>query len=299
MKRKIIYVYNPISGTKRKEALLKKIETATKERKIHFEFLEADREGDYQILKRKIEREKITDVVIIGGDGTINQVTGALRNYDVIFGIIPAGSGNGLAYTSGIPKNVSVALQIIFTATPKKTDAFLINNYYACMLSGLGFDATVAHKFAELPKRGLTTYIQQTLVHFFKATTYRFEIIIESKSFFTDAYFISIANSNQFGNNVTIAPSAKLNDGLLDIVIVQKMHKAKLVFAVLKQIRGNNKLQLIAEENSEKAVLYFQTDMLTIKNFKHAPLHIDGDPCETADEFRIKILKDSFQLIRP
>jgi diacylglycerol kinase (ATP) len=299
MNRKIIYVYNPISGTKRKEALLKKIETATKERQIHFEFLEADREGDYRALKRKIHRDKITDVVIIGGDGTINQVTGALRNYNVSFGIIPAGSGNGLAYTSGIPKNISVALQIIFTESPKKTDAFLINNYYACMLSGLGFDATVAHKFAELSKRGLATYIHQTLLHFFKATTYRFEIIIDDKSFFTDAYFISIANSNQFGNNVTIAPSAKLNDGLLDIVIVQKMHKAKLVLAVLKQIRGNNKLQIIAKENSEKAVLYFQTDKLTIRNLKHAPLHIDGDPYETADEFKIEILKDSFELIRP
>ena len=77
------------------------------------------------------------------------------------------------------------------------------------------------------------------------------------------------------------------------------MHKARLAFAVLKQILGNNKLQLITENNSEKAVLYFQTDTLTIRNLKHAPLHIDGDPYKTADEFNIEILKDSFELIRP
>ncbi|HEY2727804.1 MAG TPA: diacylglycerol kinase family protein [Parafilimonas sp.] len=299
MSRKIIYVYNPISGTKRKEALLKKIESATKAKQLNFEFLTANPNGDYELLKKKIQREKITDVVIIGGDGTISQVTGALRNCDVRFGIIPAGSGNGLAYTAAIPGNTSHALQMIFNQSSKKTDAFLINSYYACMLSGLGFDATIAHKFAAHPNRGLVTYAQQTLLHFFKATTYRFEIIMCDYSFFTDAYFISIANSNQFGNNVTIAPKAKLNDGLLDIVIVQKMHKAKLVFAVLKQIRGNNNLQLFTEDNSKTGVLYFQTDALTIRNLKHAPLHIDGDPYETADEFKIEIIKNSFELIRP
>ncbi|MEP6465620.1 MAG: YegS/Rv2252/BmrU family lipid kinase [Parafilimonas sp.] len=297
--RKIIYIYNPISGTKRKDTLLKKIEAATKEKNLPFEFFIANAKGEYDLLKRKIKEEEFTDVVIAGGDGTINQITGALRNCNVQFGIIPAGSGNGLAFTAGIPKNTNRALQLIFNETAKKTDAFLINDNYACMLSGLGFDAAVAHEFAMRSKRGLATYIQQTFLHFLKAHTYRFEIIMSDHSFFTDAYCINIANSNQFGNNVTIAPKAKLNDGLLDIVIVQKMHKAKLAFAVLKQISGNNKLQLYGNENAEKAVLYFQTDVLTIKNLKHAPLHIDGDPYATADEFKVQILKDSFDLIRP
>jgi len=297
--RKIIYVFNPISGTKRKDALLKKIETATKEKNLHSEFFTASPKGDYELLKRKIKQEKITDVVIVGGDGTVNQVTGALRNFNVRFGIIPAGSGNGLAYTAGIPKNANRALQMIFNHDSKKTDAFLINNYYACMLSGLGFDASVAHKFAELPKRGLRTYIQQSVLHFFKAKTYRFEIITENYSFFTDAYFISIANSNQFGNNVTIAPQASLNDGLLDIVVVQKMHKARLPFAVLQQIRGNNKLQQMVEDMSQKNILYFQTPCVLVRNFKHAPFHIDGEPVETSNEFKASIIKDCFKLIRP
>jgi diacylglycerol kinase (ATP) len=299
MRRKIIYIYNPISGTRSKDALLKKIEIASKEKHLQFEFFVADPKGEYGLLRKKIKQEKVTDIVIIGGDGTVNQITNALRNCNVRFGIIPAGSGNGLAYTAGIPKNKNRALQMIFDESAKKTDAFMINNYYSCMLSGLGFDAAVAHEFALHPKRGLTTYIQQTFLQFLKAPTYRFEIITRGHSFFTDAYFISIANSNQFGNNVTIAPKAKLNDGLLDIVIVQKMHKARLAFAVLKQIRGNNDLHLYTGNNSGKAVLYFQTAALTIKNLNHAPLHVDGDPYETAAEFKIEILKDSFELIRP
>jgi YegS/Rv2252/BmrU family lipid kinase len=299
MSRKIIYVFNPISGKRKKDSLLKKIEAASRAQKLHFEFFSTNHAGDYEQLKRKIKEEKITDVIIIGGDGTVSQITGALRHCKIKFGIIPAGSGNGLAYSAGIPANATRAMQLVFSGSTKKTDAFLVNEHYACMLTGLGFDAAVAHKFADKRKRGLATYVQQTLLHFLRARTYRFEIIIDNCSVFTDAYFISIANSNQFGNNVTIAPKAKLNDGLLDIVIAQKMNKSKFVFAVLKQMRSNRQLQFFGKENSDKAILYFQTPALTIKNLESAPLHIDGDPCETADELKINILKDSIELIRP
>jgi len=299
MSRKIVYVFNPISGKTKKDVLLKKIEAASKAQKLHFEFFITNPGGDYELLKKKIEEEKITDIIIIGGDGTVSQITRALHQCKVKFGIIPAGSGNGLAYSAQIPKNINRAIQIVFNESAKKTDAFLVNDYYACMLTGLGFDATIAHKFATQRKRGLRTYVQQTLLHFFKARTYRFEIIIDNFSVCTDAYFISIANSNQFGNNVTIAPKAKLNDGLLDIVIAQKMNKAKLVFAVLKQMRSSRQLQFFGKENSDKAILYFQTPALIIRNFESAPLHIDGDPYKTADELKIKILKDSLELIRP
>ena len=297
--RKIIYVVNPISGRKAKNKLLKKIENATRACNLHCEFMFANLKGDYKDLKEKINREKFTDVVIVGGDGTISQVTGALRDCNIRFGIIPAGSGNGLAYTAAIPKNIDQALQLIFNPHVKKTDAFYVNDYYACMLSGLGFDASVAHKFAQQQKRGLITYTQQSLLQFFKAGTYKFEITTDEFSFKTDAYFISIANSNQFGNNVTIAPKAKLNDGLLDVVIVQKMHKAKLPLAVFKQVRGNNKLHHFTEDIVKEKIIYFQTAALTIKNIELAPLHIDGDPYKTADEFKINIIKDCFDLIQP
>jgi len=299
MIRKLVYLFNPISGTARKGTLLKKIEAATKVQGLYFELLPTNAEGDYTGLRKKIEQENITDVIIIGGDGSVNQVTGSLRGCVIRFGIIPAGSGNGLAYAAAIPKNTDKALEIIFKKTSKKTDAFLINDHYGCMLSGLGFDAAIAHNFATQRRRGLATYVQQSLKHFFKASAYSFEIIINGSSFFTEAYFISIANSNQFGNNVTIAPKAKLNDGLLDIVIVQKMNKARLPLTVLKQIRGNNPLQYFTDAVSKNTVLYFQTDALTIKNPALAPLHIDGEPCQTSGEFSIEIIKDCFELLQP
>ncbi|NCI45317.1 diacylglycerol/lipid kinase family protein [Sediminibacterium soli] len=297
--RKIVYLLNPISGTSKKDGLRKLIERETAAQEIHFEFVTTNAAGDYELLRDKVVHENITDVVMIGGDGTINQVTGALCHLPLRFGIIPVGSGNGLARAAGIPTKPQQALALIFAGKSQKIDAFRVNGHYSCMLSGIGFDAQVAHDFANKSTRGLVMYTQQSILNYFKAHPYQFEIVLDNFSFFTDAFFISIANSNQFGNNFTIAPQASLQDGLLDIVIVQKMNKAKLPFAILQQMRGNNRLQQLVEDMSRKNILYFQTPSITIRNLKHAPLHIDGEPRDTADEFRIEIEKDCFDLIQP
>jgi YegS/Rv2252/BmrU family lipid kinase len=299
MERKIVYLVNPISGTGKKDVIQKLIETKTKEAGINFDILQTNIDGDYDFLKHRIERENITDVVLAGGDGTVNSVVSQFYKTNVTFGIIPLGSGNGLAFGAGIPKNPEKALDVIFKGHVGSVDAFMINNYFSCMLSGLGFDAQVAHDFATKASRGLLTYTQQSLVQYFKASPYQFQIVLDNFSFYSDAFFISIANSNQFGNHFTIAPKADLDDGLLDIVIVQKMHKAKLPFAILKQIRGNNDLQQLVDDMTEKNILYFQTPSLVIKNLKHAPFHVDGEPTETAQEFKIELIRKCFKLFQP
>lgn len=295
--RKILFFVNPISGATKKQSIINLVEKETKSQGIHYEIINTKKEGNYDFVIEKIEEEGITDIVMIGGDGTVNQVTNALRYCNVNFGIIPVGSGNGLARAAHIPIKTKAALALIFTGNAKPIDAFSINEKYGCMLSGIGFDAQVAHDFSTKASRGLLTYTQQSILNFFKAQPYQFEIEINGFTFFSEAFFISIANSNQFGNNFTIAPKAKLSDGLLDIVIVQKMSKAKLPFAILQQIRGNNKLEEIVEEVTKKNIIYFQTQAIKIKNFKQAPLHIDGEPVETYNEITIKIIKDSFRLI--
>ena len=299
MPRKIVYLVNPVSGTVKKDMLEKLIAKKTKEHAIDFEIRQSNIYGDYDYIKDKIESKAVTDIVIVGGDGTVNKVVAALKDTKVNFGIIPIGSGNGLAFCAGIPKNPVKALEIIFAGKFGLVDAFIVNNQFSCMLSGLGFDAQVAHDFANKASRGLLTYTQQSLYQYFKAHPYQFQIILDNFSFYSDAFFVSIANSNQFGNNFTIAPKACLDDGLLDIVIVQKMNKAKLPFAILKQIRGNNQLQQLVEDMAEKNILYFQTPALTIRNLKHAPFHIDGEPAETEDEYKIQLISKCFRLYQP
>lgn len=297
--RKFIFLVNPISGTRNKGIIEDLIKRKAAENHATFEIEHTSPLGNYNFIKDKIATENITDIVLVGGDGTVNTVVAALRDQPVNFGIIPMGSGNGLALTAKIPTNPVKALDLIFNGQAIAIDAFKINDHFSCMLSGLGFDAQVAHDFANKASRGLLTYTQQSLFQYFKAQPYQFEVIIKELCFFTEAFFISIANSNQFGNNVTIAPQASLHDGLLDIVIVQKMNKAKLPFAVLKQIRGNNLLQELVADVSSKNILYFQTPSLTIRNRKYAPLHVDGEPMDTVEEYKIDILPGCFNLIQP
>ena len=299
MHRKLIYLINPISGTGTKGLLLEIIKNKTAEKNIPFEILHTNAEGDYGFLKEKIAAENITDVIVCGGDGTVNQVAKALLSVAVNIGIIPMGSGNGLAFAAKIPKRIHKALECVFAGNAVYIDSFYINRKFSCMLCGLGFDAQVAHDFAKQKKRGLATYIKQSTKNFFKARHYNFEIILDGKSINSEALFISVANSNQFGNNFTIAPQASLHDGLLDIVVVNKMSKLRMIWTILKQIR-NGQVRLYEDKKYHRnEIHYFQTKKLTIKNPKLAPLHIDGEPVETAAELEIEIIQNAFKLLMP
>lgn len=299
MKRKFIFFINPISGTKNKDPLLAAIEQKAKQQNVAFEILPTNANGNYYFLKEKIDTGYVTDVIVCGGDGTVNQVAGSIIDADVNVGIIPMGSGNGLALAAKIPKNIDKALELVFTGKASYIDAFFINDNFSCMLCGLGFDAQVAHNFAQQPERGLSTYIQETIKGFINASPYSFEIINKGISLTTEAYFISIANSNQFGNQFTIAPKASLNDGLLDIVVVKKMSKFRMLLAVLKQIRKGEISDHDEKTFHERDIVYFQTDKLIIHNLSNAPLHIDGEPVSTAKKFSFEIIPNAFKLIQP
>ena len=299
MVRKIIYLLNPISGTKKKEKIKDLIIRKTRAEGIEFKILPSRADGHYDDLRGMIKKEMITDVVICGGDGTLNAVANALQGVHVNIGIIPIGSGNSLALAAKIPKQTGRALEIIFKGNASPVDAFHINEKFSCALCGIGFDAEVAHEFAKQKTRGLQTYLRISTMKFFKSKPYPFEIKLDDRIINTDAYFISIANSNQFGNNVTIAPRASLSDGLLDIVIVRKMNKMILPFSVLLQVSGNNRLMQVIEYFEEKNIIYVQTDKLSIRNPAHAPMHIDGEPTDTSAKFRISIIPNCFKLIQP
>lgn len=299
MERKFIYIINPVSGTKNKASIQKLIEANTKRAGYTFAVFPSVASGDYSFLFPLIKEEGFTDVVIAGGDGTINQAIHSLQKLNLRFGILPLGSGNGLAFSAGIPRDPAKALEIVFNGNARWSDAFLINDSFACMLCGLGFDAQVAHDFANDPKRGLLTYVKKTVANFFTSHSYPFVIEISGKKVKTDAFFISIANSNQFGNHFTIAPKASLTDGLLDIVVMTKQNKLSMLLQAFMQVGGYNKLQDFELLNEKASVLYFQTPSIRISNPGSAPMHIDGDPAESLKEISISLLKNHFQLIYP
>lgn len=300
MQRKFVFIINPIAGThSNKGALQQKIEAFAKSNSFPYHIFSSAADGNYSFLKAHIEQEGVTDVVIAGGDGTINGVLNSLQNVDVQFGLLPCGSGNGLAFTTGLSRSIDKALQVIKAGKSAPTDAFLINQQFACMLCGIGFDAAVAHAFAADPARGLKTYIKKTVQLFFSAKAYPFTLLFQNTMLETEAFFISIANSNQFGNNFTIAPKASLTDGLLDVVIATRQNKLNLIWQIGKQISGFNPVQQLSLINSKAGVIYLQTDAITIQNPTLAPLHLDGDPAATGETINVQLLKGCFRLIYP
>ena len=198
-RRKIIYIVNPISGTSSKDAVQNVIAAETLKEGIKFQFIPSVADGNYTFLHDTIREERITDIVIVGGDGTVSQVIDGLKHLPVQFGIVPAGSGNGLAFGAGIAKTPKKALEIIFKNNPVPTDGFRINDRFACMLCGLGFDAKVAHDFAQQSQRGLMTYVQQVFKNFFNAKPYSFKITLQDKTFEVEAYFIASRTATSLG----------------------------------------------------------------------------------------------------
>lgn len=286
-----------MSGTSGKLHLHELIEHTTNEWGVPYSFEDRPLWKDPLGFMDFVKTTGFTDIVIAGGDGTVNQITGCLRQLPVRFGIIPVGSGNGLANAAGIPSDPQSVLNLIHSANSQLVDAFTVNGKYACMLSGVGLDAQVAKDFAEQDSRGLLTYARESIVDFFKAKPYGFQLRACGTSFTTDAYFISIANSNQFGNNFKIAPSASLRDGLLDVVVIRKMKKYRLPFTILNHIQGRNSIAQFPDQGNKEPIVYFQASEVEINNFQMAPLHLDGDPEPTSSKISFKIIPACFRLI--
>jgi diacylglycerol kinase family enzyme len=297
--RRFLFLVNPISGTRSKGGLEAFLARQCHKYGIAFTFLQSTPNTTADMVEMAAYEFEATDLIACGGDGTVNIAAAAAMAAELPLGIIPVGSGNGLARTAHIPLKPSQAFEVLLQGNRLVTDAFYINHHFGCMLSGLGMDAAVAERFAQSQRRGLYTYTTETLFQFFKASPYQFEIHLPEFSFFTDAFFISIANSNQYGNNMTIAPQASLSDGVLDVIIVQKMPKTNLPFAIMRQMRHNKKLRNWIDQIGKQAILYFQVPSITIKNLKHAPLHIDGDPIATAEVVKFSIIPQAFGLWIP
>jgi YegS/Rv2252/BmrU family lipid kinase len=303
MERKILYLINPISGTRAKASLQDLITGRTTQQKIPFMIQPTDAAGRYDHLLPLIGREAVTDVVICGGDGTVSAVASALKGSRIRLGIIPMGSGNGLALAAGIPRDPARALDIVFAGKAGFIDGLHINDQFSCMLCGIGLDGMVAHEFAEQDRRGLQTYIRVTMKNFFSARPYPFRLALpggEGQSLFdVKAFFISIANGNQFGNNFTIAPQASLHDGLLDIVVARKTNRLRFLLSVIRQVLGGYRVKPAPWKDQTGKILYFQTSALVIENPGGAPLHIDGDPALSAASFRIEVVPEAILLLQP
>jgi len=290
----IHFIINPISGSGNYSVNEDFIVANFPKEEFSITFKYTEYKNHAISLTQDSMNQKATIIVACGGDGTINEVAGCLVNTTIVLGVIPRGSGNGLASNLKISKNIKEAIAVIKNQRSLSIDVGKVNDNYFFSNMGIGFDAEVISQYEKMPTRGLISYVKSSIKSFksYKYSTYKYSLDNEEYSIQPFLFFIS--NSNEMGNNITITPKASLQDGLLDVIIVPKINKIRMLFFGL--------LLLIRKHYLLKEVTYKQLDNLIIKrnNSSNFNLQIDGELYViNNDILKISILKKSLAIIIP
>jgi YegS/Rv2252/BmrU family lipid kinase len=256
----MLFIINPISGKGKKLKLAEKL--LAKGYKVLF--------TEYAGHAEELAREATDDVVVaVGGDGTVNEVARGLVGSNKALGIIPCGSGDGLARHLGLSHNVDKALKTIERGECKSMDVADVNGRMFFSVCGVGFDAVVSERFAKCGKRGLANYIKQGLKTWKEYTPERYTIEIDGVSHEMDAFFITVGNSNQWGNGAKITPLADCCDGVLDITVVEQFGALALPGMAYKLMAGTL--------DRSQRVHCFKGKKIRIVRNAEGPAHADGD----------------------
>lgn len=276
----MLFIINPISGKGKKQKLAQRL--LAKGYKVAF--------TEYAGHAEKLAREATDEVVVaVGGDGTVNEVARALVGSEKALGIIPCGSGDGLARHLGLSHNIDKALQTIERRECKKMDAAEVNGRLFFSVCGVGFDAVVSERFAKCGKRGLANYIREGLRTWFSYAPEHYTLEIDGVTIQHNALFITVGNSNQWGNNAKIAPLADCCDGVLDVTIVEKFSVWEMPLLAGRLMTGTlHKSRKVSCYKGQKIKIHRQTAGVA---------HADGDWYDEEATLDIKILPAALKVI--
>ena len=288
-KKRIIFVVNPISGTQSKKAILKWIDERMDRSVYDYSIVRTEYAGHATQIAASAVEDKVDVVVAIGGDGTINEIARALVHSETALGIIPCGSGNGLARHLRIPMEPKAAIDIINQGNRLCIDYGKINNIPFFCTCGVGFDAFVSLKFADSGKRGLLTYLENTLHESLTYQPETYEIENEEGTMKYKAWMIACGNASQYGNNAYIAPQASLTDGLMDVTIMEP-------FTVLDVPSLSFQLfNKTIDQNSR--VKTMRAKKIKIHRAHDGVMHFDGDPLMAGKELEVEIIPSGLYVI--
>ncbi len=228
-------------------------------------------------------------VIAIGGDGTVNEVARGLLSSQTALGIVPMGSGNGLARHLDLSLIAKQALRTILERPPIAMDCGEIDGQRFFTTAGIGFDAEIGWMFANLGRRGINSYIKATTQLFFHYAPRDYEIEIDGTVSHHKALLITFANASQFGNNARIAPSAVVNDGLLQMVIVRPFPKIAIGYLALLLFHGLVDVSMYVDTIPFK--------QLRIRCQGALRGHVDGEPIELPNEFEVKVCERVLQIV--
>lgn len=288
-KRHIIFIINPISGTVKKSGIRQIIESQLNKDLFDYEIIDTQYSGHASVIAQEAKDKGAHIVVAVGGDGTVNEVARAIIQSDTALGIIPCGSGNGLARHLMLPMETHKAIDIINECNIHDLDYGIINEHPFFCTCGMGFDAFISRKFAESQKRGPVTYLENILKEGLKYQSENYKITCEEGSFDIRAYLVSCANASQYGNNAYIAPQASMSDGLLDVII---MDPFDLIDAPQISLDMFNKT---LDKNPN--IRTFKTTRIHVKREAEGLIHYDGDPVMSTADVDIKIVNKGINII--
>ncbi len=288
-KKRVMFVVNPKSGTQGKQAILKWIEERMDRSRFDYSIVNTQYAGHATQIAASAVQEGVDVVVAIGGDGTVNEIARSLVHTQTALGIIPCGSGNGLARHLHIPMDSKAAIELINKNDQVCIDYGKINNIPFFCTCGVGFDAFVSLKFADSKKRGLLTYLENTLHESLNYQPETYEIENEEGTVKHKAFLIACGNASQYGNNAYITPQASLTDGLMDITILEPftvLDVPSLSFQLFnKTIDQNNRIKTMRAKK------------IKIHRSQEGVMHFDGDPLMAGKELEVEIIPQGLFVI--
>ena len=289
MTKRILFIINPISGTHSKESIPTLIGEVIDRDRFEYSIAFTEYGGHAAEMAVQAVNDGVDIVVAVGGDGTINEVARSLVHTDTALGIIPCGSGNGLARHLQIPMNTKKALEIINRCDIQPLDYGIINNLPFFCTSGMGFDAYVSFKFAMSGKRGPTTYVENVLKEGLKYKPEVYEIEDETGKNKYKAFLIACANASQYGNNAYIAPQASMSDGMMDVIIMEPFNVIEApqlsIQLFTKTIDKNSKIKT------------FKAKEIHIHRAKEGVIHFDGDPIMTDKDVDVRMVSKGIKMV--
>ena len=290
-KKSLLAIINPISGTTRKEYVPETLNALIDTEKFSLTIRFTQHQGHATTLTKEAIKQNFYGVIAIGGDGTINEVASALCGSNVALGIVPCGSGNGLARHLGIPVNIEKAIQILNADNVENMDYCTVNNIPFFCTCGVGFDAHVSEKFAQSSRRGPLTYVQNALVEYLKYRPQKYILEMKEGVISEEAFLIACGNASQYGNNAYITPQASMRDGLIDVTV---MHPFTPLDSALLGI-----LLFTRHIDQDTNINTYRTPELTIKRDKPGVMHIDGDPVMMEANLHIKCHEAGIKMLLP
>jgi diacylglycerol kinase (ATP) len=289
MKPQLLFIINPVAGHKKAPLIQKSIPLYGLNNIYHIETVLTEYRGHAGVLSARAARENFHAVIAVGGDGTVNESACPLIGTSTALGIIPAGSGNGLARHLHLPADAKAACQKIKQGTITNIDVMEINGRISLNVSGFGFDGYVAWLFDQSKKRGIGGYTRIALKEYFNYKSVGFTLAVDDKVIDRTAHMVVIANASQFGNAAVIAPYADLKDGLMDVIVVRKPALYKLPALFYRLFSGKLK--------SDQITTMYQCSRLEVSAVNSLHLHIDGEPLEPVSKIQCIIKPLSLKIL--